>query len=136
MQPHSSRQAGDALAKTLATYDSLFGNRGKTAPPLWIVECPSETSCIQQRATSYSSFLYGPGGQASAEMISRDTVLVQLRTHADDLETLRPLRLPRAGWATASNPGFYEQQAPMSALPAFAAALAREAIPAPRFAPK
>jgi hypothetical protein len=127
LQPQSSRQAGDALAKTLATYDSLFGARGKTAPPLWIVECPAGTECIPQRANSYSSFLYGPGGEITAEMISRDTVLVKSGNAAGSPEALAAPALA-AGWlGYGQNPGFYEQQPPMSALPAFAAALAREA---------
>jgi hypothetical protein len=126
-QPQSSRQAGDALAKTLATYDSLFGPRGKTAPPLWIVECPPETGCIPLRANTYSAFLYGPGGQTSAEMISRDTVLVQPGSATNSPEALAAPALA-AGWlGYGQNPGFYEQQPPMSALPAFAAALALEA---------
>ena len=127
VQPQSSRQAGDALARTLATYDSLFGKRGKTAPPLWIVECPSDDICIPERVNTYSSLLYGPGGHTSAEMISRDTVLVKSSNPASGPEALAAPALA-AGWlGYGQNPGFYEQQPPMSALPAFAAALAREA---------
>jgi hypothetical protein len=127
LQPQSSRQAGDALAKTLATYDSLFGVRGKTAPPLWIVECPQGISCVSPRINSYSSFLYGPGGETSAEMISRDTVLVRSGNAASSPEALAAPALASGWLGYGQNPGFYEQQPPMSALPAFAAALAREA---------
>jgi hypothetical protein len=72
-------------------------------------------------------FLYGPGGEISAEMISRDTVLVKSGNAASSPEALAAPALA-AGWlGYGQNPGFYEQQPPMSALPAFAAALAREA---------
>jgi hypothetical protein len=120
------RQAGDLLSKTLATYDSLFGSRGKSRSPLWIVECPAETGCFSQRGTIYSSLLYGAAEESSAEMISRDTVAVDPRIPQGQREVVAGPALA-AGWlGYGQNPGFYEQQPPMSALPAFAAALARE----------
>jgi hypothetical protein len=126
LQPQSLRQAGDALSKTLAAYDSLFGARGKSAPPLYIVECVPDTGCIPQRANTYSSLLYGPDSGTSAEMISRDTVLVKSENGASSPEALAAPALA-AGWlGYGQNPGFYEQQPPMAALPAFAAALVRE----------
>jgi hypothetical protein len=114
------------LSKTLRAYDALFGARGKSRPPLWIVECPAESGCIAQRATSYSSLLYGTQQETSAEMISRDTVMIDSRIAAGEREALAGPALA-AGWlGYGRNPGFYEQQPPMSALPVFAAALARE----------
>jgi len=121
-----SRQAGDLLSKTLATYDSLFGSRGKSRSPLWIVECPAEVGCFSQRGTIYSSLLYGAAAETSAGMISRDTVAVDLHIPQGQREAVVGPALA-AGWlGYGQNPGFYEQQPPMSALPAFAAALARE----------
>jgi hypothetical protein len=59
-------------------------------------------------------------------MISRDTVLLDPRTAFSKPEALTGPALA-AGWlGYGLNPGFYEQQPPMSALPAFAAALALE----------
>src|SRR5438477_12782426 len=60
-------------------------------------------------------------------MISRDTVAVDLHIPQGQREAVVGPALA-AGWlGYGQNPGFYEQQPPMSALPAFAAALAREA---------
>jgi hypothetical protein len=75
----------------------------------------------------YSSFLYGQPRESFAEMISRDTVLVATGNAANQRQVWATPALA-AGWlGYGQNPGFYEQQAPMSALPAFAAALAQEA---------
>jgi len=120
------QQAGDSLSRTLATFDSLFGSRGKASPPLWIVECPVRENCFSQRGTLYSSFLYGKATGNSAEMISRDTIVIDPFVAQDQREALAGPALA-AGWlGYGQNPGFYEQQPPMSALPAFAAVLARE----------
>lgn len=122
------QQLGDSLSKTLATYDSLFGSRGKSSSPLWIVECPSNAGCLSQRSTGYTSLLYGFGTNDSAEMVSRDAVIVDFNSAQHRRETLAGPALA-AGWlGYGQNPGFYDQQPPMSALPAFAAAIAREAF--------
>ena len=120
------KRAGESLSKTLATYDSLFGSRGKSKSPLWIVECPVAAGCLLQRSSLYSSLLYGAETEGSAEMISRDTVAIDPRVPQGQREALAGPALA-AGWlGYGQNPGFYEQQPPMSALPSFAAALARE----------
>ena len=120
------QRAGESLSKTLATYDSLFGSRGKSKSPLWIVECPAAAGCFLQRRSLYSSLLYGAETGGSAEMISRDTVVIDPRVPQGQQEALAGPALA-AGWlGYGQNPGFYEQQPPMSALPSFAAALARE----------
>jgi hypothetical protein len=120
------QQAAESLSKTLAVYDSLFATRNNARPPLWIVECPEDAGCFSHRATAYSSLLYGRSSDDSSEMISRDTVLLDPRTAFSKPEALTGPALA-AGWlGYGLNPGFYEQQPPMSALPAFAAALALE----------
>ena len=120
------QQAGNSLSKTLGSFDSLFGSRGKARPPLWIVECPVQKNCFSQRGTVYASFLNGKAANSSAEMISRDTIVIDPLVAQDRREALAGPALA-AGWlGYGQNPGFYEQQPPMSALPAFAAALARE----------
>jgi len=126
LNPRDLQMAGDSLSTTLARYDSLFGSRGKSRTPLWIVECPAKAGCFSQRGFLYSSLLYGEETEGAAEMISRDTVLVDPRVPQNQREALVGPALA-AGWlGYGQNPGFYEQQPPMSALPAFAAALARE----------
>jgi hypothetical protein len=65
-------------------------------------------------------------------MISRDTVLVDSTGPAADRQALAGPALA-AGWlGYGQNPGFYEQGPPMSALPAFATALARESSSGPQ----
>lgn len=125
------QQVAESLSKTLAIYDSLFGARGKSNPPLWIVECPQVAGCLLQK-TAYSALLYGRDSEVSAEMISRDTVLFDPATALARPEALAGPALA-AGWlGYGQNPGFYEQQPPVSALPAFAAALALEVSNGPQ----
>ena len=127
VSPAQFRQTAEALSKTIATYDSLFLARGASRPPLWIVECPQSDGCISQRSFAYSSLLYGTASRGSADMISRDTILFNQSGALSKPEALAGPALA-AGWlGYGQNPGFYEQQPPMSALPAFAAALALEA---------
>ena len=65
-------------------------------------------------------------------MISRDTVVIDPRVPQGQQEALAGPALA-AGWlGYGQNPGFYEQQPPMSALPSFAAALAREVSSGPQ----
>jgi len=121
------RDSVESLSHILATYDALFGSRGPSRTPLWIVECPAPAGCISQRETSYAALLYGHQTARSAEMISRDSVIVDPHLAAGSLEASAGPAFA-AGWlGYGQNPGFYEQQPPVSALPAFAAALAREA---------
>jgi len=122
--------SGEALSRTLAAYDALFGSRGKSRS-LWIVECPLPGGCVSRRETSYSALLYGSNASRSAELVSQDSVLVDSTAGANAIEASAGPALA-AGWlGYGQNPGFYEQQPPVSALPAFAAALARESTAGP-----
>jgi len=126
------RHAAESLSRTVAAYDQLFGARSGSRAPLWIFECPSATGCISETAGGYSSLLYGDAVSRAADLISRDAVLVDPRAAQGSLEASVGPALA-AGWlGYGRNPGFYEQQPPMSALPAFAAALAREAASGPQ----
>jgi len=120
------QQTTEALFKTLATYDSLFATRDKARPTLWIVECPENADCFSQRSTAYGVLLNGESSSDSAEMISRDTILFDPRAASARPEALAGPALASGWLGYGQNPGFYEQQPPMSALPAFAAALALE----------
>jgi len=121
------RQSGEALARMLASYDKLFGPRGKTRPPLWIVECPAPAGCVFPSENNYSALLNGRETSRPAQLISQDCVVVDPRAANGLLEASAAPALA-AGWlGYGRNPGFYEQQPPMSALPAFASALAGEA---------
>jgi hypothetical protein len=125
------RQAAESVAKTVKAYDALFGPRGPSHLPIWIVECPSSVGCISLRAGGYSLLLEGTVSNRYAELASRDTLLVDPRASPGGLETAVGPALA-AGWlGYGQNPGFYEPQPPMSALPAFAAALVRETTSGP-----
>lgn len=120
------RQSGESLARTLSSYEKLFGRRGKSRSPLWIVECPVVSGCVAQTQTSYSALLYGREQPRAAEMISLDSVLVDSRQAGSSLEAAAGPALAEGWLGYGQNPGFYELQPPMTALPAFATAMARE----------
>ena len=120
------QQAAAALSKALATLHSLFATRERSAQRLWVVECPASSGCFSQRATAYSALLFGAPSGDSAEMISPDTILFDPHAAAVRPEALTGPDLASGWLGYGQNPGFYEQQPPMSALPAFAAALALE----------
>jgi hypothetical protein len=64
-------------------------------------------------------------------LVSQDSVLVDSTAGGNAVEASAGPALA-AGWlGYGQNPGFYEQQPPVSALPAFAAALARESTAGP-----
>src|SRR5206468_816459 len=99
-----------------------------------VVECPDERGCFNS-ANPMSALLAGENAsQAStAEMISSDTVMVDL---SGGLPTLAASAAPSlaASWlGYGQNPGFYEQEPPLTAFPAFAAALGREAVEGPAY---
>ncbi|HVO58817.1 MAG TPA: hypothetical protein VMT51_14085 [Dongiaceae bacterium] len=120
------RPAANSLRQTIAGYDALLGKRGKSEPPLWIVECPAASGCVSPRLAGYSALLYGQDAQRTADMISPDTLLVLPQSSIENIENSAGPALATAWLGYGRNPGFYEQQPPMSALPAFAAALALE----------
>jgi hypothetical protein len=119
--------SGASLSKILSAYETLFGAGGKSSG-LWIVECPSPGGCATQREAGYTALLYGSDSPRSAQLVSRDSVAVDARAGVASIEASTGPAFA-AGWlGYGQNPGFYEQQPPVSALPAFAAALAREAV--------
>src|SRR5215831_5935348 len=123
-------RSGAALSKVLSAYEALFGAGGRSSG-LWIVECPSTDGCATQHQASYAALLYGRDLPRSAQLISHDSVLVDARAGFSSIEASAGPALA-AGWlGYGQNPGFYEQQPPVSALPAFAAALARESTAGP-----
>lgn len=126
------QHAGDSLSRALAAYESLLGAPGKSRAPLWIVECPVEAACFSRRGSGYSALLDGDNAQESAEMISNDTVMLDPSVSRAKPEASVAPALAQSWLGYGKNPGFYEQQPPMSALPAFTAALARELSSGPQ----
>jgi hypothetical protein len=126
----SLKPAGESLAAALSSYDALVGARAPSSQSLWIVECPQSAGCLPG-STGYGSLVYTPGVNRSAALVSRDAVVVDPRAAGGKFEASAGPAFA-AGWlGYGQNPGFYEQQPPVSALPAFAAALAREASEGP-----
>ncbi len=126
----SFHQSADALVRTIQAYDATFGTRSPSAQPLWLVECPVISGCFTASASSYSNFLGAEPGTVSSELASFDTLMIQSGGGAPKLAALAP-SLAASWLGYGQNPGFYEQQPPLSALPAFASALGQEAIDGP-----
>jgi len=126
------QQSADALVLAIRAYDAAFGTRGRNAQPLWIVECPVALGCFTATASSYASLLDAQPDAVSSELASVDTLMIDLSGGAPKLAAAAPALA--ASWlGYGQNPGFYEQQPPLSALPAFASALGQEAIDGPSY---
>jgi len=118
----------DALARTIEAYDSTFGSRGKDSSPTWIVECPATAGCFTNlNYTTAKLFGEEENRAASAEMISSDTMVVDVSGGTPNLATVVAPSLASSWLGYGQNPGYYEQEMPLSLLPAFAAANGREA---------
>jgi hypothetical protein len=122
----------DALARTIEGYDATFGSRAKEAQRLWIVECPVISGCFSGRRSFYANLMGEEGENVSAELASFDTLMIDFSGGALKLGAAAP-SLAASWLGYGQNPGFYEQDPPLSALPAFAAALGHEAVEGPSF---
>jgi hypothetical protein len=138
------RAVSDSLIKTLANYNLVFGARsvanpptgffgrthapGKDGLPLWLAECPVMPGCFTERNPLNAQLLGTKDEVRSGEMISLDSAMI------DPAPGLKKMALATAPALAASwlgygqNPGFYEQDPPLSAFPAFAAAVGDEAL--------
>jgi hypothetical protein len=126
------RAAGDALAQTTHTYDSMFGDRSNASHQLWIVECPVVAGCFSNSASTFSQLVFGETSDASAEMASLDSVMANLTAGPPEIAAAAAPSLASSWLGYGQNPGFYDQDPPLSALPAFAAARGREAVQGPQ----
>jgi hypothetical protein len=142
--PGDIRAVSDSLIKTLANYNLVFGARslanpptgffgrhptpGKNGLPLWLAECPVTPGCFTERNPLNAQLLGTKDKGRSGEMISLDSAMI------DPAPGLKKMALATAPALAASwlgygqNPGFYEQDPPLSAFPAFAAAVGDEAL--------
>jgi hypothetical protein len=126
-EPAPLRQSADALVRAIQAYDATFGTHNQKPRPFWIVECLQAAGCFATAESSYANLLSAEPRAVSSELASRDTVLIDLGGGAPKLAADAPALA--ASWlGYGQNPGFYEQQPPLSALPAFASALGQEAI--------
>ncbi len=123
----SLQQAAESLTRTIQGYDATFGTRAKDAQQFWIVECPVVTGCFSGRRSLYANLLGEEGEPVSAELASLDTVMIDFSGGAPKLGAAAP-SLAASWLGYGQNPGFFEQDPPLSALPAFAAALGHESV--------
>jgi len=120
------RNSADTLIRTIQTYNAMFGHRLGKSTELWIVECPVVAGCFSSNISAYQRLVLGENEKTSAEMASTDSVMLDLTGGPPRIAAAAP-SLASSWLGYGRNPGFYEQDAPLSALPAFAAARGREA---------
>ena len=122
--------SADAFVRAIHAYDTTFGTRSQNRQPLWIVECPVLAGCFSSTESAYANLLNAEPRAVSSELASFDTLLIDFSGRAPKLGAAAPALA--ASWlGYGQNPGFYQQQPPLSALPAFASALGQEAIDGP-----
>jgi hypothetical protein len=121
------REASDGLARVTAAYDASFGERGKESSQTWIVECPVAAGCLTKLNPVTAKLLGEEDERTTAEMISGDTIMVDLSASAPKLAAAAAPSLASSWLGYAQNPGFFEQELPLALLPAFAASLGGDA---------
>jgi hypothetical protein len=122
------REVSEALARVIAAYDAAFGERSKESSQTWIVECPVAEGCF----TNFNPLRAKLLGQdekerPTAEMISQDTMVVDLSGGTPTLAAAAAPSLAASWLGYAQNPAFFEQRPPLTMFPAFAAAIGRDA---------
>lgn len=127
-EPAGLREANDAFVRVIAAYDATFGQRSRQAEQSWIVECPVAADCFTNLNPSMARLLGEEENErTTAEMISQDTMVVDFSGGAPKLAAAAAPSLAASWLGYAQNPGYYEQVPPLTMLPAFAAAIGREA---------
>ncbi|HUE42777.1 MAG TPA: hypothetical protein VMP12_04395 [Candidatus Sulfotelmatobacter sp.] len=126
------RQSASGLVSAMKAYDGMFGKRVQNSRDLWLVECPVVQSCFSTTASYFTGLINEPGAKPTAEMASLDTVMVDLTKGAPDVVAAAGPSLASTWLGYGQNPGFYEQDPPLAALPAFAAVGGREAAGGPQ----
>jgi hypothetical protein len=122
------KQVSDALDRTIAAYDSEFGARTKEPCATWIVECPVVTGCFTKLNPATARVLGEEGNETvTAEMVSQDAMMVDLSAGTPKLAPAAAPSLAASWLGYGQNPGFYEEDPPLTQLPAFAASIGREA---------
>ena len=142
------RAVSDSLVKTLEGYNRMFGARtvaqapqgffsrhhnpnGKNEPPLWLVECPVIPGCFGDRTTKGAKILGVHAEEIAGEMISVDSAMIDPRPGVKKMFSAAAPALAATWLGYGQSPGFYEQDAPLSAFPAFAAAIGNDALNGP-----
>jgi hypothetical protein len=122
------REPGAALTRAIRAYESMFGVRPQGANQFWFVECPALRGCFTATTSNYAKLISGENTRATAEMASADTVMLDLSAGVPQIAAEAAPSLAASWLGYGENPGYFEQVPPLSALPAFAAFRAREAV--------
>jgi hypothetical protein len=138
------RAVSDSLTKTLGNYNLVFGarsvaepptgflgrhhTRGQNGLPLWLAECPVIPGCFTERNPLNAQVLGSKDEIRSGEMISLDSAMVDPGPGLKKMALATAPALAASWLGYGQNPGFHEQDPPLSAFPAFAAAVGDEAL--------
>jgi hypothetical protein len=142
------RVVSDSLVKTLESYNSVFGGRageggsrgyfGKLSSahanverPFWLVECPVIPGCFTGRNLTNTRVVGNDNEPKSGEMISLDTAMIDPSPGVTKTVAAAAPALAASWLGYGQSPGFYEQDPPLSAFPAFAAAVGGDALNGP-----
>ena len=122
------KELSEGLVRASKTYDEMFGARTKEPSATWIVECPVVVGCFTFPTRTNAVLLGEKEGEPTmAEMVSPDAVMVDLSGGIPKAAVAAAPSLAASWLGYAQNPGFFEQEPPLSALPVFAASIGREA---------
>jgi hypothetical protein len=139
------KAVSDSLVKASERYNAVFGARSiamaprgffgrhhaanpNEDPPLWLVECPVMPECFSERLRAGRE-ISGDDNQAKpGEMVSLDTAMIDPSPGAKNMVSVTAPALAATWLGYGQSPGFYEQDPPLSAFPAFAAAVGNEAL--------
>jgi hypothetical protein len=87
--------------------------------------------CFSRRDSAYARLVGSKDEPASAEMISMDTLVADVSGGAPKLAGNVAPSLAASWLGYGQNPGYFEQDPPLYALPAYAASVGREAVEGP-----
>jgi hypothetical protein len=139
------QSVGDDLVKTIHTYNNVLGVRtpGQVPPgflgrthhqdprhdlPLWLVECPVLPGCFTESSQPTAALLGEKEQPKSAEMVSLDSAMIDANVEGPKTASAAAPAFAATWLGYGENPGFYHQDPPLSALPAFAAALSHDSV--------
>jgi len=142
--PGDIRAVSDSLIKTLGNYNLVFGARSVAEPPagflgrhhkpgqnglpLWLAECPVTPGCFTERNPLNAQVLGTKDEVRSGEMITLDSAVIDPGPGLKKMALATAPALAASWLGYGQNPGFFEQNPPLSAFPLFAAAVGDEAL--------
>jgi hypothetical protein len=146
--PGDLKNVSDALVKTLQNYNAVLGGRSVAEVPvgflrrrhpvdtrhdlpLWLVECPVIPGCFGPRSGPTAAMLDDDAQEKSAEMVSLDTAMIDPNFEGKKAASAAAPAFAASWLGYGQSPGFYEQDPPLSAFPAFAAAVGNETVNGP-----